>query len=163
MKDALALALASGGSMIVGGFVTAGFNWLTERTKARASAPATVAGAQAAFANALTQQAEFFIKALQDDRSHLENRVEELQQTVDQLKEEASALRAEHHTCLGENRQLNQRIDSLEAQLRRQGVPLPPAAKVSGFIELRDGKATVLQPTHDKPRRRRARKKETSP
>lgn len=163
MKDAILLA----GLPVVGGLlgaaITSAFGWATEKSKA--SAPAAIAASQTAFQVALNDQATAFIKALQSDRSELENEVAALRAALDAQGRELAALREDHSTCLGENRQLNQRIDSLEAELRRRGVDLPRGAKVTGFVELSDGKATVLQPTLQpppRPRRRRRERKEST-
>jgi uncharacterized protein HemX len=93
------------------------WGWLRDRAKlraaqraAKAAEPADLATAYASFAKTLNDQAEAFIKALQAERANLVRRVSELGVEVERLSRE-------HEECLGENRQLRQRIDSLERLL----------------------------------------------
>jgi hypothetical protein len=102
------------------------WGWFSERAKlraaqraAKAAAPADLATAYASFAKTLNDQAEAFIVALQEERTNLVRRVSELGIEVERLSRE-------HEECLGENRQLRQRIDSLERLLH-----LPEGAAVS--------------------------------
>jgi chromosome segregation ATPase len=174
MGEGLLLGVVSGGSAVIAVAVKSLVDWVNERSKAKsavaaaeAQAPAQVALSQAAFAAALNTQAEGFIRILQADRAHLEEKVADLETKIEEqaakLREQdgvIEALRRAHEDCLGENRNADQRYHSLEAELRRLGVPIHASAKATGLIELSGGKATVLMSTHDKPprRRRRARK-----
>jgi hypothetical protein len=162
MGDGVFIALASAGSAVLGVGLKSWFDWLNERTKARA--PATIAASQAAFATALSTQAEAFIAALQADRSHLEEKVAGLEAKIEEQAGVIEGLKRAHEDCLGENRQMGQRHSSLEDELRRLGVPIHAGGRATGLIEFSGGKATMLMPTHEKPptrRRRRARKEAT--
>jgi chromosome segregation ATPase len=161
MGEAVLVGLASAGSAVLGVGLKAAFDWLTERAKARA--PATIAASQAVFAQALNTQAESFQRALLADRSHLEEKVAQLEAKLEAQASVIADLKRAHEDCLGENRNAEQRYHSLEAELRRLGVPIHASAKATGLIELSGGKATMLMPTSDKPprRRRRPRKEPT--
>jgi len=177
MGDGLLVGVVSAGSAVLGVGLKSLFDWLNERVRAKSAAatastmaPAQIAASQAAFAAALNTQAEGFIRILQSDRTHLEEKVAALEAKVDEqdakLREQdllIEELKRAHEDCLGENRNAEQRYHSLEAELRRLGVPIHAGAKATGLIELSAGKATVLMPTHDKPprRRRRPRKEPT--
>ena len=163
-------AIVAGVSVCLGSGATGYFSWLNERIKASsaakvaaAQAEPSIAASQAAFANTLNTQTESFIKVLREERSHLEAKVEALETRVHDQDGMIESLKRAHEECLGENRNADQRYQSLEAELRRLGVPIHPSAKATGLIELSGGKATMLMQTHDKPprRRRRSRKEVT--
>jgi hypothetical protein len=82
MGEAIVVGLVSAGSAVLGVGLKSLFDWLNERT--RAKAPASIAASQAAFAAALNTQAEGFIRILQADRTHLEEKVAALEAKVDE-------------------------------------------------------------------------------
>jgi hypothetical protein len=94
MGDGVFIALASAGSAVLGVGLKSWFDWLNERTKARA--PATIAASQAAFATALSTQAEAFIAALQADRSHLEEKVAGLEAKIEEQAGVIEGLKRAH-------------------------------------------------------------------
>lgn len=101
------------------------WGWLSARAKLKAekaaaieAAPAVILASQATFQAALTAQAEVFIKALQEELGHRANRVHALERRVEEVEREAA-------DCLGRERDMHQRIDSLERQLEREGRPPP--------------------------------------
>jgi septal ring factor EnvC (AmiA/AmiB activator) len=144
-------------SACLGGGAAGFFAWLTTKTKA----PADVMSAQAAFQIALNTQSDAFMKRLQDDRDGLQSRVNELLTRVE-------ALERENVECRGENAQLHQLIESLEANLARSGIIMPARRAARSFIVMEGGKVTTMTPdaaaparSTPKPRRRRKPKEST--
>jgi predicted RNase H-like nuclease (RuvC/YqgF family) len=128
VSETVLVALVGGGCTVGGVLLTKVFDWLNERVKA----PATMLQQQTAFAQALNTQTAAFIEALQENRAHLESTVTELTAKVEaqqgKIEEQARLildLQSENERCVGEGRQMAQRVDSLEAHLRRNGVPMP--------------------------------------
>lgn len=89
------------------------WTWLSERSKARASAPAAMTQSLAAFQATLNDQARALITSFRDEVAEMRQRVETLE--------------AENETCRRENLRAVSRIEVLEATLRRAGVAIPAA------------------------------------
>jgi hypothetical protein len=104
---ALGTGVGAGG---VGG-VWGLWTWLSERSKARASAPAAMTQSLAAFQATLNDQARALIGSFRDEVAEMRQRIE--------------ALETENETCRRENRRAVGRIEVLEATLRRAGVEIP--------------------------------------
>lgn len=113
-------SLAGGGGL---------WGWLNTRAKLKAAAPADLATAYASFAKTLNDQAEAFIKTLQAERADLVGQMHGLRLDLDRLSQE-------HEECLGENRQLRQRLDSLERKMNLPGA----------LVVLKDDGATITMP-----------------
>lgn len=127
-EGGLAAALGAGGI----------WAWLTARAKAKADSaaayskqPADLLTATAGFHAALSAQAEAFTKTLLEVNAKLAAQVEELISRVHDLEEE-------NQQCRGENRQMAQRVESLEAYLRRRGVDVP-ASGMAGTLTVFEG------------------------
>jgi TolA-binding protein len=90
--------------------------------------PVDSVGAATAFQQALNSQAQAFIATLAQINDGLEKQVGQLEGRVRELEEE-------NLQCRGENRDLRQRLDSLERGLKRRapkeqaGGPPPPPSK----------------------------------
>jgi hypothetical protein len=102
-------SLGAGGAGGVWGLWT----WLSERSKARASAPAAMTQSLAAFQATLNDQARALIASFRDEVAEMRQRIETLE--------------AENETCRRENLRAVSRIEVLEARLRRAGVEIPAA------------------------------------
>lgn len=138
-----AVVAAIGGA---GAWLTASLKLRQARRIATAAAPADLATAYATFAKTLNDQAEAFIRALQEERANLVKRLGEMSQEI-------LALQTEHQECLGDNRNLHQRIDSLESRLRNSGIDIPGRELAGSFMAIEDGKTTILRqhPTEPPP------------
>ena len=89
------------------------WTWLSERSKAKASAPAAMTQSLAAFQATLNDQARALITSFRDEVAEMRQRIETLE--------------AENETCRRENLRAVSRIEVLEATLRRAGVEIPAA------------------------------------
>ena len=154
--DARGLLVGAGG--VAAAMVTGFWAWLKTRpTKAQDQAD-LMTGA-AAFQQALSAQASAFISTL--------NQVIERQaQDLAAMSSRIATLEDENEQCRGENRQLHQRVDSLERALIRAGVDLPEPQQTGALVDLntRSGLLAETPPAtppaqRTKPRRpRRSRK-----
>ncbi len=106
---------------------------------ARIQAPAELLPAMAAFQEALNKQAESL--------------VEDLRSEIAALKEEAAGLReriveleGDNLLCRGENRDMKQRVGSLESWLRRAGIEVPGGTASGSLITIEGDHVTVLKP-----------------
>lgn len=82
----------------------------------------------------------------------LRTEVDRLQDRSLQCESENRHMAARIDTLEGKNRQLWQRNDSLEALLRREGIPVPERDLPSTFVVLETDRATVLKPEPRKPK-----------
>lgn len=64
---------------------------------------------------------------------------------VADLRSEIDGLRARVEQVEGENRELRQHSQSLEAILRRQGIDIPQATKPGNLLVVEDGQARVMR------------------
>lgn len=131
-------ALAAAAIGALGAWAQASAKLRAASKVAEAAAPADLATAYATFAKTLNDQAEAFIRALQEERANLVKRLGEMSQQI-------LALQTEHEACLGDNRNLHQRIDSLESRLRKSGVDIPGRELAGSFMTIQDGKTTILR------------------
>lgn len=123
---AAAVSVVGGGG--VWGWLAAHAQLKEAKRLALAAEPADLATAYASFAKTLNDQAEAFIAALQKERSDLVLQLSAVRHEVDRLS-------ADHEQCLAENRQLKQRIDSLERRW---------LTKPDQVVVLAGGEATVV-------------------
>jgi chromosome segregation ATPase len=93
------------------------WTWLSERSKARASAPAAMTQSLATFQAALNEQAQALIQSFKDEVAEMRGRIESLE--------------AENESCRTENAKALSRIGMLEVMLQRAGVELPATQAVS--------------------------------
>lgn len=128
------------GSVIGGGGL---WRWLTTRAQLRqarqavlAAQPADLATAYAGFARTLNDQANAFIGALQAERAGLVGELSELREKIDHLT-------AEHEQCLGDNRNLQSRIDGLERLMRLEA---------NSKVTFEGGDVTVADPASRPPK-----------
>ena len=122
--------------------------------------PVDSVGAATAFQQALNSQAQAFIATLTEVNKGLEGQVGALEGRIRELEEE-------NDLCRGENRQLKQRLDSLERGLRRRGAKIPPQGVEGALIRLEGETAEVViapsRPPGPQPSRSRRRRKEKQP
>lgn len=120
----------------VGGAAMTGFwGWLQRRT----SNPAEAKTGEAAILSAAARLQEVINDAAEAHVADLRMQVERLQDRVDHLE--------------GENRQLRQHSESLEAVLKRQGIDIPEALSPGSLLVVEEGVARVMKPVR---RRRKA-------
>lgn len=132
--DLASAAIGIAGTLAAGGGV---WTFLSARSTAQAKAPADLTTAQAAFQLALNAQAETFMQRIQGDRDSLQIRVDDLSKRILSLEQENAQ-------CRSENDQMGQRIESLEAHLRRKGIDIPSGSRMRGLTVMEDGKTTVF-------------------
>jgi len=99
---------------------------------AKVKQPADLLQAMAAFQAALNSQAEAITADLREMVERQGDRIHELE--------------AENEQCRGENRQMSQRLESLEALLRRRGIDLPGLASADSMTVIEVGGVTQFTP-----------------
>jgi hypothetical protein len=85
-------------------------------------------------------------KAAHDQIQDLREEVERLQTRVEDVEKANAGLKAANAACQGENRQLWQELESLEAFLRRSGIDVPARDLPRSFIVFEADRVTVLTP-----------------
>lgn len=149
-RDLIELAGTAGVGALILGF----WQWIAARLKAKSED--RVAGAAEAAAQAdIIEGAAAFHRALKETAEHL---VSELREEVRRLRDECGehraeieALKAENEHCRGENRQITQRLESLQSVLRRNGIDVPEAFSPGALTIIENGHATVLKPSRSEP------------
>ncbi|MDO1560433.1 hypothetical protein Q0812_13440 [Brevundimonas sp. 2R-24] len=123
------------GSAGIGGLIVGFWQYMSARLKSKPDADtaqaALIEGA-AALQMALNKTAEGLVSDLRHQLEEQAKRIE--------------ALEADKEQCRGENRQMAQRVDSLEALLRRNGITVPEATARGALLVVEGGQATVMKP-----------------
>lgn len=121
--------------------------WLKTRPS-RAQDKATELTAEAAWQDSIARMAESFTATMERLVSTQATQLAAYERRI-------GVLESENEQCRGENRQLHQRVDSLERALIRADIALPAPATTGPAIEL-DARSGLATPSHPrKPRRPR--------
>jgi hypothetical protein len=113
-----------------------------EHARANAAAPAMIMEGLSKFADALrAQQSEL---------------VDDLKGEINSLRTRVDGLEKQNVECQVENRQMAQRIESLEAYLRRNGIAVPESRTERTFTVMEEGRTTVLRADPVRKTRRKA-------
>ena len=112
----------------MGGAAVTGFwGWLQRRTSNKAENKT----GEAAILGAATRLQEIMNEAAKNHVAELRNEIDALRDRVEQVE--------------GENRELRQHSQSLEAILRRQGIDIPQATAPGNLLVVEDGNARVMR------------------
>lgn len=141
-QSVIPLLAALGGGGAVWGFLKAVAASRASAAVARIREPAELLGAMGAFQEALNRQAEAITADLRAEVQALKEEAEGLRERIVELEEE-------NLQCRGENREMKQRVGSLEAFLRRQGIDLPGGSAEGSLTIFEDGRVTVLAPVRE--------------
>lgn len=99
---------------------------------------------EAAYLTAVNSMAETFSRQMNELVAHQQTQIAALEDTVENLKAEATQFRREGEELRGENRQLRQIVSIMARKMREHGIDLPEEVSVIGLLEVEGDGLTVV-------------------
>ena len=99
---------------------------------------------EAAYLTAVNSMAETFSGEMNELVAHQQTQIAALEDTVENLKAEATQFRREGEELRGENRQLRQIVSIMARKMREHGIDLPEEVSVIGLLEVEGDGLTVV-------------------
>ena len=99
---------------------------------------------EAAYLTAVNSMAETFSGEMNELVAHQQTQIAALEDTVENLKAEATQFRREGEELRGENRQLRQIVSIMARKMREHGSDLPEEVSVIGLLEVEGDGLTVV-------------------